>query len=104
MKPKLYPCAHCGADAVVGTTCPLSIECPACTAGPGSRCKRPSGHEAQQLHMPRVLAAEHLDRENGLAPEDLDPTWLDRDGDTAAAARVAKEQLTIEEAIGDASA
>lgn len=54
--------------------------------------------------MPRVLAAEHLDRENGLAPEDLDPTWLDRDGDTAAAARVAKEQLTIEEAIGDASA
>jgi hypothetical protein len=33
-----------------GTTCPRSVECPLCHAGPGSPCRRPSGHRASRLH------------------------------------------------------
>lgn len=34
--------------------CPLSFTCPTCAAAPGSKCKRPSGHEASELHAARL--------------------------------------------------
>jgi len=57
-------CGWCGGDAIKGSTCPRSIECPRCGAFCGHPCKRPSGHRAPQLHMERVHEAERIDREN----------------------------------------
>lgn len=51
-------CAWCGGDALIGTVCPKSLPCPHCDAQPGKRCKRPSGHQAMQLHAARIAAAE----------------------------------------------
>lgn len=55
----LAPCAWCGGDAVdPDTTCPRSVVCPNCSAGPGQPCKRPSGHTADTLHAERIELAE----------------------------------------------
>ncbi len=35
----------------------LEVDCPACPATAGSRCKRPSGHQAADYHHARVLLA-----------------------------------------------
>jgi hypothetical protein len=35
----------------------LDVPCPTCRAKPGSRCVRPSGHPAMNLHIPRDQAA-----------------------------------------------
>lgn len=35
----------------------LEVACPTCKAPVGSRCRRPSGHPAGQLHADRDLAA-----------------------------------------------
>lgn len=51
-------CVWCGGEAVIGTVCPKSLPCPTCKAAPGARCKRPSGHQATQLHAARIAAAE----------------------------------------------
>lgn len=56
-------CRYCGGTAIVGTTCPKSVECPVCGAGGGQRCQRPSGHLAPELHRDRIEAAEQLDRD-----------------------------------------
>ncbi len=57
-------CDWCGSEATPeGSCCPSSIACPQCYASPGSWCKRPSGHEAMDLHKARVTAAENVDRE-----------------------------------------
>lgn len=59
------PCSWCGSQSVVfGTTCPKSIVCPQCGSGPGTRCKRPSGHDAAELHHDRIAEAERLDRKS----------------------------------------
>ncbi len=58
MNPPRERCATCGGMAIVGTTCPKSIACPRCGAGPGSVCKRPSGHEAMTVHHARIILAE----------------------------------------------
>lgn len=50
-------CEWCGGLDTEGT-CPWSLACPDCHAKPGTRCKRPSGHEADRLHMARVRLAE----------------------------------------------
>lgn len=60
----------CALPACRSTTpcrvCPFGFDCPTCQAGPGRRCKRPSGH-ACTVHEPRVLKADrhalllHLD-------------------------------------------
>lgn len=55
-------CGWCGGDAIVGTTCPKSLDCAVCGVGPGERCRRPSGHVADQLHSSRIVAAELLDK------------------------------------------
>jgi len=34
--------------------CPYSFECPSCHAKPGQKCKRPSGHEAAEMHAERL--------------------------------------------------
>ena len=64
------PCGHCGASTV-GETCPWSLRCPGCGAGPGSPCRRPSGHNAAELHTGRVAAAAEIDVRREL---DGDPT------------------------------
>lgn len=59
-------CSWCGSATVVdGSVCPRSIACPACHARPGTRCKRPSGHEAA-MHTDRWRRAEALDAEDGV--------------------------------------
>lgn len=50
-------CEWCGGVDTKGT-CPWSLACPDCHVKPGRRCKRPSGHEADTLHMARVRLAE----------------------------------------------
>lgn len=47
-------CEWCGGEVAddVGP-CPLSFECPTCHAPPGSKCKRPSEHEAAEMHVAR---------------------------------------------------
>ncbi len=42
-------------------TCPHSIECPECHAAPWRRCKRPSGHDAAEMHEARYRATERAD-------------------------------------------
>lgn len=51
------PCAWCGSESAVGV-CPKSIACQRCGAGPGSPCRRPSGHRAAELHADRIRQAE----------------------------------------------
>ncbi len=54
-----YVCEWCGAE-VGGGVCPWSIACPGCGAAPGARCKRPSGHDAADMHSVRYLTAEAM--------------------------------------------
>jgi hypothetical protein len=55
-------CTWCGAMAAEGSVCPHSIRCPTCGRGPGQRCKRPSQHDAAEMHATRWQAAEAIDR------------------------------------------
>jgi hypothetical protein len=59
--PARETCEWCGGEADPRTTCPRSIECPHCHAGPGSPCRRPSGHRASRLHAARIELAESND-------------------------------------------
>jgi hypothetical protein len=52
-------CPYCGSLKGRGT-CPCSIECPACHAAPGARCKRPSGHPCT-MHTERYRVSEKAD-------------------------------------------
>jgi hypothetical protein len=48
-------CKWCKGDVAVDAgPCPLSFECPTCHAKPGQWCKRPSEHEAAELHADRL--------------------------------------------------
>jgi hypothetical protein len=60
-RPRVY-CTRCGAMAAEGSVCPRSIRCPTCGRGPGQRCRRPSGHDAADMHATRWQAAESIDR------------------------------------------
>lgn len=51
-------CHWCGGPADTESTCPKSIECPSCGAGPGESCHRPSGHRAATMHARRWQLAE----------------------------------------------
>jgi hypothetical protein len=62
------PCPWCGGEADPTTTCPKSLTCPTCHAGPGSPCVRPSGHRAAQLHAQRIDGAVLRDAANLLDP------------------------------------
>lgn len=42
-------------------TCPHSIACPKCHAGPGKFCQRPSGHRAAEMHAERYRESERAD-------------------------------------------
>ena len=53
-------CLWCGEPAYESTTCPHSIRCPRCAAGPGERCRQPNGH-AVELHHDRRIAAHAID-------------------------------------------
>lgn len=55
-------CPYCDGSVIPGTTCPKSITCPRCQATRGKRCRRPSGHDAAELHAERIEEAEKLDR------------------------------------------
>lgn len=57
------PCVWCGGRAVEGSVCPRSLRCPTCGRGPGQRCKRPSEHDAAEMHATRWQAAEAIDRQ-----------------------------------------
>jgi hypothetical protein len=48
-------CAACGERWEVWP--PLTIACPDCRAPAGRRCRRPSGHDAPDLHTAREQAA-----------------------------------------------
>jgi hypothetical protein len=63
--PERVVCEWCGGSAVVGSTCPKSIGCPSCPAGPGQNCRRPSGHPCR-MHAPRWEAAEAMDAAAGV--------------------------------------
>jgi hypothetical protein len=56
-------CPWCGNNAALGSVCPRSVVCPTCRAKPGQRCKRPSQHDAAEMHVDRWKAAEALDWE-----------------------------------------
>lgn len=56
------PCAWCGGMAAEGSICPRSLPCPTCRRRPGQRCKRPSEHDAAEMHASRWQAAEAIDR------------------------------------------
>lgn len=58
------PCTKHG-PGLLGTRCPCSLPCPECGANPGAHCKRPSGHEADEMHRRRALAAEFVDSLTG---------------------------------------
>lgn len=70
VNPKIYeglPLVHCdlcGSEAAQGATCPWAVACRTCGAPRGVRCKRPSGHEAMQLHKVRWVDAERMDTVN----------------------------------------
>jgi hypothetical protein len=68
-------CAVCGStSAVDGSMCPRSVACPRCGAIPHAWCKRPSGHDAAQLHSERWGVAEAIDREKSIVyPDGPDP-------------------------------
>lgn len=51
-------CTWCGGEDAQGP-CPKSVTCPRCDAGPGSSCRRPSGHRAARLHSARIKLAEN---------------------------------------------
>jgi hypothetical protein len=55
-------CTWCAAMTPEGSVCPRAIPCPTCGRGPGQWCRRPSGHDAAELHAPRWQAAEAIDR------------------------------------------
>jgi hypothetical protein len=55
-------CTWCGGMAAEGSVCPRAIRCPTCRRGPGQRCRRPSGHDAAEMHATRWKAAEAIDR------------------------------------------
>jgi hypothetical protein len=59
-------CEWCGGSAVAGSTCPKSIGCLSCPAGPGQNCRRPSGHPCR-MHAPRWEAAEAMDAAAGIS-------------------------------------
>lgn len=52
-------CQWCGSEKGRGL-CPWSIECPACGALPGHRCRRPSGHDCE-MHGERYRESERRD-------------------------------------------
>ncbi len=66
-------CAWCGGFAKPGTTCPRSLPCPVCKAGPGNPCQRPSGHRAATLHVQRIEQAELIDHRNGITYPEATP-------------------------------
>ncbi|MHC3392836.1 zinc finger domain-containing protein [Streptomyces lavendulocolor] len=67
-------CGFCDGEDI-GDTCPASLTCPTCKATPRQRCRRPSGHTAEQWHCSRVRAA------------DLEDQRREEDGDTTLPAR-----------------
>lgn len=76
--------------------CPYSFECPTCGAKPGSKCKRPSGHEAAEVHRARIdLEHAAKDAERTPAPS-LPPlaAQIDLDGNAhEIAPHTVQEQL-----------
>ncbi|MGW4890743.1 zinc finger domain-containing protein [Kitasatospora sp. NPDC004240] len=66
------PCPTCG-NPDDRYTCPGSLPCLKCSAGPGQRCTRPSGHASDTWHVARVRAAETIDDQR---EADGDPTLL----------------------------
>lgn len=38
----------------------LAVACPVCHRGPGQWCRRPSGHPASRLHVPRGAEADRV--------------------------------------------
>lgn len=54
------PCTKHG-PGLPGTRCPCSLPCPQCDAPAGQRCRRPSEHEAPEMHVRRAVAAEFVD-------------------------------------------
>jgi hypothetical protein len=48
-------CEWCGGEVANDAgPCPYSFKCPSCHAKPGQKCKRPSGHEAAEMHAERL--------------------------------------------------
>jgi hypothetical protein len=83
LPPTVQPCGFCdGGD--IGDTCPASLTCPTCHAGPKQRCRRPSGHTAEQWHLERIRAA------------DLEDQRREEDGDTTLPARWADTRPNAE--------
>ncbi|MFE9121477.1 hypothetical protein [Streptomyces sp. NPDC007172] len=75
----VQPCASCDGEDL-GDTCPAFLTCPTCKAAPQQRCRRPSGHTAEQWHRRRVRAADLKDQRR------------EEDGDTTLPARWADTQ------------
>jgi hypothetical protein len=60
-EPARRPSSPCGCGPQARGTCPHATVCPRCHAAPGTRCKRPSGHPAGEMHAERYRASERAD-------------------------------------------
>ncbi|GLX22586.1 DUF6884 domain-containing protein [Streptomyces lavendulae] len=70
-------CASCDGEDL-GDTCPGSLPCRSCGAVPHQRCRRPSGHTAEQWHVRRVRAADLEDqRREESGDTTLPARWAD---------------------------
>ncbi|MGY4963680.1 DUF6884 domain-containing protein [Streptomyces sp. 900105245] len=70
-------CASCDGEDL-GDTCPGSLPCRSCGAVPQQRCRRPSGHTAEQWHVRRVRAADLEDqRREESGDTTLPARWAD---------------------------
>jgi hypothetical protein len=59
-------CLHCGREWPRDPA--LEVACPTCHAAIGRRCKRPSGHEASDVHATRDRLAMQTIPGYGLCP------------------------------------
>lgn len=64
------PCPDCKGEGTSGVTCPMALECRHCGAKPRRMCKRPSEHDAAELHKARYDDAE-ADNKRRAAAGDL---------------------------------
>ncbi len=65
-------CLRCGQDWPRDPA--LEVPCPTCKAAIGSRCKRPSGHQASDVHVDRDRLAMRTVPGYGTYPAAIPPT------------------------------
>src|SRR6185503_5253714 len=85
-RPDLSEAEYVGACNDLGIKLPIDFGCPQCGANPGTRCKRPSGHEA---------SAHHKDRWDLAGGKKLSDTEFQRIHDYVASEKSAGRKATL---------